>query len=231
MRLLNAYYGVRKLRIAQILGIIATAVSVLMLLIMLPDGGRERSGVLLLLALAVFGLSIAILVMELSGVSQASRDERSFHKAMTVLIAALVIGFVDGFVNQLLGDDSPLDFILELAGKIVSIAGIYYIIQGIARLAVRLKDLPMAERGNRLFRLLLILQCSSLAVSIASKFISSGSSGGVLVTILLCAVFVLYIVGSVLYLRYLLQTEQMLLSRQIEQVAQPSGPAPGEMTE
>lgn len=231
MRLLNAYYGVRKLRNAQILGIIASAVSIPMLLLTQLDESRGLSVLLVLLALAVLGLSIAILVLELSGVSQASRDERSFHKAMKVLITGLVIGIVNGFIERFLGEDTPLDLILDLASDIVSLFALYYIIQSIARLAVRLKDLEMAEGGNRLFRLLLLLRCCALAISIASRFFPRSGSGSVLFPILICTNSLLSIVCTVLYLRYLLQTERLLLSRQIEQGPEPSGPVFGAAAE
>ena len=120
MRFANAADGVRKLRIAQLLSVIFAIVTLLTLMLVLPDGNILKFRFLvILLGLSALVFSISILVLQLTGVSRAKRDERTFREAQTVLIVSLVIGVFQGIVSSLGGENSPPSSYLSIINQLL----------------------------------------------------------------------------------------------------------------
>lgn len=214
MRFLNAAEGVRKLRIALLLSFLTAAFALLPLLLMLLSGrAKTFRFVIILLGLVAFIFSIVILVLELMGVSRAKRDERSFRTARTLIIFSLVIGFFLGLSDRLAGENSPLSFLLNLASDVLNIFFIYYIIQGISNLAVRLKDLEFPVTGSRMLRFYIIVGCGSILISILSEIISNSEAGAVVLIVLRIVAAVLSLVVDILFYRYLTRAERMLRTK------------------
>ena len=217
MRFANAADGVRKLRIAQLLSVIFAIVTLLTLLLVLPDGNILKFRFLvILLGLSALVFSISILVLQLTGVSRAKRDERTFREAQTVLIVSLVIGVFQGIVSSLGGENSPIYFLLSLAGTALNIFSMYYIIQGISNLAVRLKDLELPLAGSRMLRLYIVVECSSILISILSKIMPNSDAAAMVLTGLGIGAAVFSLIAAILFYRYLARAERLLLTKRFD---------------
>ena len=223
MQFPNAYKGIRRIFTAEIL----TMISGIILLLTLTAGSgmldefaagdmTTVSGPALALA-SISGLaSIFALVaffMNISGISDASKDEESFKKALLWL----VIGIGASLVGSLAVNMN--DIIASFAGIISSHCEymIYYnVVTGIIHLAERLEDERVNALGQQTIRLLTIVYAVVIIVQLVMLVMTAASGNAAQGTFAVAAVAVSVIAGImsmaayVIYLRVLAGAKKML---------------------
>lgn len=214
MRFPNAYSGVSKLRTAQILAIIVTALMVLAVVIGLslldmdtanPSADDVvKAGAVTILALGSSVLSIIALVLTIGGINKASKDEPAFKLALWTVIVNIVLAVITTTSGNL-----SLNNVLSLVTAVVQLLTAILVIRGIVNLADKLGDGEMVERGRNTQTAILVLCALSMVLNAAGDFFVAPSS--LLPTVLSLAASVLSLAQFVVYLLYLNRARQMLV--------------------
>ena len=214
MQFPNAYKGIKKIFLGEILEIAAVVFTVVMAVLLmaygvgtdadLADLTREQAlllwGLSLGLLLVAGVLAVAGLIVSIVGVVQAKKDDSHFNAAFFTALLSLVIGFI---VSFLLKNAPQIHRWAGLGGSVCGIMTRFFILSGIASLAEKMVDgkvKAMAEKAR-------VIVC---AVFIASNL------AGLLSDYMPDAVFLEYIgyalsVGSsVYYLTVLAKAKKML---------------------
>ena len=175
----NAYQGIKKLLFAEILGILTFAVSLLYALI--ASGIKSLQGLLSFTSIllpVILGLSIITVVIRFFALGRAAQDEGTFGTAQIANLIYLVLTVLNQFVkNSLLG----------FAASIASICVTMLILTGIMRLALRLRNADVYDRGQLLKRLIWFLIFSPVLLAFAVALLMKSSAGAILFLVSGCA--------------------------------------------
>ena len=218
MQFPNAYKGIRRIFTAEIL----TMISGIILLLVLTVGSgvldeftagdmTTVSGPVLAVA-SISGLaSIFALVaffMNIAGISDASKDEESFRRAL--------IWLVIGIGASLVGS---LEIIASFAGIISSLCEYminYNVVTGIIHLAERMEDEHVSALGQKTIRLLgivyaivIIIQMVMIVMTVNANSAAQNASVAVAVAVSVIA-GIISMIAYVIYLRVLAGAKKML---------------------
>lgn len=206
----NAYDGVKKIYLAEILTLIAEVLLLISTVGILAAAQTDEATVgmvsLIFGTISIVALFVAF-ILNLMGITRAMKDEPSFKLALIFTIVSIVTSGV----SAVLAEGSLVSDILEIVSNASSIIITLLIIQGIANLALKLRDLNMAEQGKKLMLMILTVQ----VLSVAAKMIAAifESKGGLMTSgIIALVASVIAIVGYVIYLIYLSRAKKMLAS-------------------
>ena len=205
----NAYQGIKKLLFAEILGILTFAVSLLYALI--ASGIKSLQGLLSFTSIllpVILGLSIITVVIRFFALGRAAQDEGTFGTAQIANLIYLVLTVLNQFVkNSLLG----------FAASIASICVTMLILTGIMRLALRLRNADVYDRGQLLKRLIWFLIFSPVLLAFAVALLMKSSAGAILFLVIALAFLAALLVEAVMYFCYLNQAKNMLRDTKIEE--------------
>ena len=208
MRFPNAYKGVSKLFLAQILeiiGVIATLISIIVMIAgatagnaALAGGGVLATGISLI---AIPILSIIAFVMTLVGLNQGKKDEPAFQTAFIMTI----IGLVLSIISYLVTNTNPwLAGWMQFASSIFSLGSLEYVIVAGMSLARQLGDSKMEAFGGKMRILITILWILLLVI-----YLFRNNASDVFYWISLGA-SLLELVVSIMYIVFLSRTKKML---------------------
>ena len=226
MKFPNAYHGVKRLFLAEILSIVTYVASLLSVLIVSNiESLRGLLAIGSILTPAILILGIVTFVIRFLALGRAAQDEEIFATAQLANLIYLVLTILNQFVeNSLLG----------LAASIASICVTMLILTGIMRLALRLRDADVYDRGKLLKRLILFLiACPFLMALLA---VAPTVASGILIIVLVFAFLLVLLVEAIMYVFYLKQAENMLRHAKIEEwnplegVSEEFGPQDSEAT-
>lgn len=203
MQFPNACTGVRKIWLAELVGLISNAASILLLILLRVNTELEQSGFALALGLIAILLVIPVLVLMTVGVFQARRDEPLFQKARLAILVSLGLTVLAFGV----GSKSPLYKVLDLLGDAANLLCVLYILKGILSLAHRLKDAAVKSAGERLYGLILIAGSVGILLNILLAVLPAE---GVFPLILTVLVLILAVLESVLLFLYFGRAVRML---------------------
>lgn len=219
MKFPNAHNGVKKIFTAEILSLIGTVVLVVAAILALAAGGMISTGAAdqaveqttgIVAGAGLFGLVGGILmivafILNLVGIISAKKDEGSFSTALTFTIVGIAASLLAGlFANNAMMSDLA-QIITNFAQMMVA----YYVVQGIANLAVRLHNPAMVERGNQVRMYLMIAYCIPIVVNFLSMIFSMREKSFVAEALGLTAL-ILSLVVYFIYLGYLSKAKKML---------------------
>lgn len=215
----NAHNGVKKIFTAEILSLIGTIALVVAAILALTAGGMISTGAAdqavgettgIVAGAGLFGLVGSILmivafILNLVGIVSAKKDEGSFSTALTFVIVGIAASILAGLFtkNAMISDLTQI--ITDFAEMMVA----YYVVQGIANLAVRLNDSAMAERGNKVRTYLMIAYCLPILVNFISMLFSMKEKN-IVAEVLGLAALILSLVVYFIYLGYLSKAKRML---------------------
>ena len=243
MRLDNAYRGISKIYTAEILSLIAAVLVIAGLIVAIGgsaavlasanitdltnaenvaaslETAEVNTGALVTagagtIVLMIGGvIEIIAFILNIVGISAASKDERIFHSAMIWVVAGIVSAVVQGIFsnNQVVKD------ILNTVNTVCEVLTTYYVICGVISLANRVGRSDVAAAGAKVIRLTVIIYAISAVFSVVSLIIglvTSGStaynviSAGAGVTAIVAAV--LSIISYIVYLGMLSKAKKML---------------------
>ena len=149
----NAYKGVKKLFIAEIISIAAGLVAVVAAVLALVGLQNEPA----LVAGGTLGIVAGIaglisFIFQLIGLFQGGRDSLQIKYAFFITIFGVVVGLVSAILSTLPANTGlTLTIrILDTLGNIASVLALAYILLGISALAAQLNDDAMEAKGRKL---------------------------------------------------------------------------------
>ena len=162
MRFPNAYKGIKKIFLGEIMAVAVVVLTVGMAAVLsaygvgtdadLADLTREQAlligGLSLGLLLAAGVLAVAGLILNFTGVVQAKKDDSHFNTAFFTALLSLVIGFLGSF---LLRNAPEIQRWVRIGGAVCGIMTQFFILSGIASLAEKMVDgkvRAMAEKAR-----------------------------------------------------------------------------------
>ena len=200
MTLPNAYGGVKKIFIAEILQIIGTLLAVFGAFLALGAAeayvstgetaaldAAATGGIFAMVGLA---LSILALVLNLVGLNQASKDEpdrmgKAYACAIITLILAIIAGVCQSMGWGAYGFFNVLSSIAQLCMIIFTIMGVSEVTQNIARQDV-------ADMGPKILTIAVIAIVASIIASIVGNVI--GGVAAVVASVLMLVAYIVFLV-------------------------------------
>lgn len=202
----NAYEGVKKIWISEILNLVGAAAMLVAAISILLSASASYDD-------AVFGLGIVMIIMlgssialivafifKIIGINRASLDEPAFKTAFFLVIAGLVVSVV----STVFGKIATVKGITSIASDVIDLAVTVFIIRGIRNLAVKLSDHEIDQKGDTLLKLFIVIYALLLIAHIVALISVEVSA----IVSLIAAV--LSLVQAILYLLFLNKAKTML---------------------
>ena len=212
MRYPNAAKGIKKIYLAEILGILALVLAIVMGIMVAGShvdtsmGGEEAAQALqaanvgtpfVILGVAMMLLMLASYFMNLSGIINASKDDEGFNRALWTLLASIAFGVVAAILEN---SNAMVASWLKVPSTLFELVVTIYVLEGIGNLARNLgkNDIADLSRQCRTW-----MMCALVLSAAAEVFVALGTTGSVLNTTSGIAAALLQIVAYVVYLRVL----------------------------
>ena len=212
MKYPNAFKGVNKVYIAEILTIvILLLVGIAGVLVYLPAYQEENSILLSIVGGLFLAASVGLLftyVIKFAGLYKAGRDEYILKVAYyVVLISFLLIltSFILSFFKETVFASKIVDLVVSFLDIVITII----ILFGLISLADKSNQKLMSKKGKRLVVLIIFTFVVSYTFTLLSKFLPLTNKNGLLMGFSIAAL-VLEIIAYILYLIYLHKSVQML---------------------
>lgn len=219
----NARKGIKRIFTAEILallggicGFAATMIQELMENGTIPLKGtvelNTSSPVIMGLAVAVLVLSLLSLILHLTGISKASKDEPKFKRAMLWV----VIGIVLSSINSSLNLEETVSTGVRMASDFSSLLVKCFIISGVMSVAEQMNRPGLKFLGSKAMVWTVLAQLAGLAMQgiyIWSSLTGKDILGGKLIeyeAVLLIVSAVLSLIAYIVYLRFLKKSVQSL---------------------
>ena len=212
MRYPNAAKGIKKIYLAEILSILAAVLAIVLVIIAAANKvdvnmtGEEATQALqsanagapfVILGAFMIVLMIVSFFMNFIGISNASKDEEGFRRALWVLVASIVFSVVGGLLEN---TNPKIASWLNVPAKLFELVVMIYVLEGIANLANNLGKRDIAGMSVQCKTWLM----SALVLSAAAEFfVALGTTGSAFNTASGVAAALLQIVAYVVYLRVL----------------------------
>ncbi len=214
MKFPNAYRGVKKIWLAELLMLFAVLVGIILVFVLAANSTVSGNDVIISegikTPLAIFGIITALIglvafILNLVGLINARGDDAAFRIALLVTL----LGIVVSAISAIWSNNQVLTKWMDIALTIFSMLASYYILTGIANLADRIPD---AATKALALKSRTLVEASFCATAIF-KFILSVfniQEGSTLSTIISVIALALELVSYILYLRALSKGKQML---------------------
>lgn len=214
MKFPNAYRGVKKIWLAELLMLFAVLVGIILVFVLAANSTVSGNDVIISegikTPLAIFGIITALIglvafILNLVGLINARGDDAAFRIALLVTL----LGIVVSAISAIWSNNQVLTKWMDIALTIFSMLVSYYILTGIANLADRIPD---AATKALALKSRTLVEASFCATAIF-KFILSVfniQEGSTLSTIISVIALALELVSYILYLRALAKGKEML---------------------
>ena len=214
MRFPNAYRGVKKIWLAEMLMLLAAIVGIIMVIVMAANGTMVGEDIVInegvKTPIAVFGIVTAVIalvafILNLIGLINANNDDSAFRIALLVTI----LGIVASAISAIWSNNETLNKWMDTALTICSMFASYYVLTGIANLAEKMSD---AATKAVALKSRTLVEGSFCATALFKLIISifKIQDGSTISTILAVIALLLELVSYILYLRALSKGKKML---------------------
>ena len=214
MRFPNAYRGVKKIWLAEMLMLLAAIVGIIMVIVMAANGTMVGEDIVInegvKTPIAVLGIVTAVIalvafILNLIGLINANNDDSAFRIALLVTI----LGIVASAVSAIWSNNETLNKWMDTALIICSMFASYYVLTGIANLAEKMSD---AATKAVALKSRTLVEGSFCATALFKLIISifKIQNGSTISTILAVIALLLELVSYILYLRALAKGKKML---------------------
>ena len=215
----NAFSGVKKLHTAQILSLISVICGVVVAILLLLSGSAilgfadledgAAFGILaLVVGLAAAVLSVIAYIMQIIGLKQAGKDDRSFYTAFVFAIIALILTVAAAIFSVLNVANGFGDDIANIFTKVSAVVIAAFVINGVRNTAEALGQDDMAQKAKSVAILQAVFLCLSIVANIVALF--TGNAAEIIATILALISAVLMIIFTIVYLIFLGKAKRML---------------------
>lgn len=216
MKFINAYEGLKKIFVSQVISVISllfVLITNIIILVAFEDFMSYELSLfcmscIIVLSIIAGVIGIAGIVFEILGLNQARKDERYFKKALFFLfidIAAVLVTVLTGrgmFNNIFSG-------ISETATLLVNV----YIIMGVFDLADQMDQKEVESRGKITLVSMVVVFVLSVIVRFFGIFVDDGD---ILYSIISVICLALEIVVFLIFLTYLSKAKKMLVDTEQE---------------
>lgn len=207
----NAYSGIKKIYVSEILMLIASVVTIVgsvFTLTAMNMTGEVDTSVLIIGAIAlVFAIAALVaFILNIVGLAQARKDESGFNTAFMLTFAGIVVSLISGFF----GSDQELSNIFSIAIDLIWLLVTCFIIVGIVNLANQVNDAAVAQKGNNLLKLIVSVQVLSIVIKVAGVICNALKIGQMIPAILSIVAGVLTVIYHFLYISLLAKGKKML---------------------
>ena len=214
MRFPNAYRGVKKIWLAEMLMLLAAIVGIIMVIVMAANGTMVGEDIVInegvKTPIAVLGIVTAVIlligfILNLVGLINANNDDSAFRIALLVTI----LGVVASAISAIWSNNETLNKWMDTAITICSMFASYYVLTGIANLAEKMSD---AATKALALKSRTLVEGSFCATALFKLIISifKIQDGSTISTILAVIALLLELVSYILYLRALSKGKKML---------------------
>ena len=214
MRFPNAYRGVKKIWLAELLMLLAAIVGIIMVIVMAANGTMVGEDIVInegvKTPIAILGIITAVIalvafILNLVGLINANNDDSAFRIALLVTI----LGVVASAISAIWSNNETLNKWMDTAITICSMFASYYVLTGIANLAEKMSD---AATKALALKSRTLVEGSFCATALFKLIISifKIQNGSTISTILAVVALLLELVSYILYLRALNKGKQML---------------------
>lgn len=218
MRYPNAAKGIKKIWIAEILGILAVVLAIALVFMLAANNvdtnmsGEEAAqmmetakiaGPVVVLGFGMMLLMLASYLLNLIGISNAAKDEEGFKRALWVLLASMVFGIVAAILEN---SNAKVANWLKVPSTLFELVVIVYVLEGIGSLARNLGKSDIVDLSKQCKTWMM---CALVLSAAAEVFVALGTEGSTLSTTSGVAAALLQIVAYVVYLRVLNKARQM----------------------
>ena len=214
MRFPNAFRGVKKIWLAELLMLLAAVIGIIMVIVMATNSTMVGEDIVInegaKTPIAVLGIVTAVIalvafVLNLVGLINANNDDSAFRIALLVTI----LGIVASAVSAIWSSNEVLNKWMDTALTIFSMFASYYVLTGIANLADKMSD---AATKALALKSRTLVEGSFCATALFKLIISifKIQDGSTISTILSVIALLLELASYILYLRALSKGKQML---------------------
>ena len=214
MRFPNAYRGVKKIWLAELLMLLAAIVGIIMVIVMATNGTMVGEDIIInesvKTPIAILGIVTAVIalvafILNLVGLINANNDDPAFRIALLVTI----LGIVASAISAIWSNNETLNKWMDTALTICSLFASYYVLTGIANLAEKMSD---AATKALALKSRTLVEGSFCATALFKLIISifKIQNGSTISTILAVVALLLELVSYILYLRALSKGKKML---------------------
>ena len=214
MRFPNAYRGVKKIWLAEMLMLLAAIVGIIMVIVMAANGTMVGEDIVInegvKTPIAVLGIVTAVIalvafILNLIGLINANNDDSAFRIALLVTI----LGIVASAISAIWSNNETLNKWMDTALIICSMFASHYVLTGIANLAEKMSD---AATKAVALKSRTLVEGSFCATALFKLIISifKIQNGSTISTILAVIALLLELVSYILYLRALSKGKKML---------------------
>lgn len=216
MRFPNAHEGVKKIFIAEVIGLIAAALLLISAIVSVFMVGTAKNLsdvggsviVTLLTVLSSVILAIVAFIFRILGISSAMKDETVKFKyafyCVFVSLGAAILQAIISFFNSKVAE--VFEVIAAVAGLLVTL----YIILGIVELAKTLGNGAMEKKGKTLYYIIFGFYCVEIIFDILLVIFKKDIDTLIMASIFSLVKLLFSVVKYVLYLIYLKEAEKML---------------------
>ena len=214
MRFPNAFRGVKKIWLAEMLMLLAAIVGIIMVIVMAANGTMVGEDIVInegvKTPIAILGIITAVIalvafILNLVGLINANNDDSAFRIALLVTI----LGIVASAISAIWSNNETLNKWMDTALIICSMFASYYVLTGIANLADQMPD-PATKAVALKSRLLVEGSFCATAVFKLIINIFNIQSGSTIHTIMAVVAMLLELLAYILYLRALAKGRKML---------------------
>ena len=210
----NAYEGVKKIRKAEILALIATILLLIGSIISafgLQAGENTSSGEGLLVGGGLLVIIAAVLmiiaeIMNIIGVSRALKDESAFKSALI----ALLCGIAANIVMSAFSNNATVSSIGKTLVNVTEILASYYICTGIVNLADRLRNSEVSARGKKVRSILMGIWVASAVLNALTTLFGTNETMQTVIGVIAIVCGIISIVAYFLYIGLLGRAKDML---------------------
>lgn len=210
MKYPNAYSGMTKIYISEIIALIASIIMVICSVFLMacyndPDLIVE-TWIFSAAVLVVLGVFVFSYILQIVGIVRATKDEPAFRVSLIAIIAALVITVLECIFFE--GND-VITFILEIASDVAQFFLVHYIIHGIMHISEHLGRDDISKKGKRIFTVIYIAIGFEIIVRIF-EMIFGKELGEQLSMPFGIVANILKVVEYILFLSYIVKAKKLL---------------------
>ena len=214
MRFPNAFRGIKKIWLAELLMLLAAIVGIVIVIVAAMNGSMVGEDIVInegvKTPIAVLGIVTAVIalvafILNLVGLINANNDDSAFRIALLVTI----LGVVASAISAIWSNNETLNKWMDTAITICSMFASYYVLTGIANLAEKMSD---AATKALALKSRTLVEGSFCATALFKLIISifKIQDGSTISTILAVVALLLELVSYILYLRALSKGKKML---------------------
>ena len=154
MKYPNASKGLQTIMIAEFIALATSIFAVIVSILALPGADAPESelyasGVVMLVIVAML---VAAYVLEIFGITRASRDEPAFRVSLYAIIALIIFSVLSAFFYE----NETAYLIFSIAGDVAYFLLVHYIIHGIMHLSEHLGRPDLSKNGKKIFTVIYI---------------------------------------------------------------------------